>query len=182
MTIEADDFRPPEAAVGDRMSGDVGYDTVRPLLPADVGWFDLRRARWTDPRAGIGETNREFDLWLDDLCPLRPGQHYAAYFFELDAWSEYWDVYHPETCGLYHFGDGELEGYLSAFLPGPNNPRAPVFDAWKAYALASRDPQSEPDATQVARLVTVRATCKPGAAGTYPSARKGLTRNWRRSP
>src|SRR5262245_9747027 len=67
------------------------------------------------------------------------GARYAAYFFELDAWSEYWDLYHPETRGRYHFGDGSRPGCLSAFLPDPERGPSPVFDAWKAYAYASRE-------------------------------------------
>jgi hypothetical protein len=71
------------------------------------------------------------------------GARYGAYFFELDAWSEYWDLYHPETGGRYHFGDGSSPGCLSVFLPDPERGRSPVFDAWKAYAYASRDADDE---------------------------------------
>ena len=66
--------------------------------------------------------------WLRDDCPKWAGQRYAAYFRELDAWTEYWDIYHPETHGRYYFGDGEHPGLLSAFLPTPANYRNPVFD------------------------------------------------------
>jgi hypothetical protein len=72
---------------------------------------------------------------------------YAAFFFELDSWTEYWDIYRPHTCGQYYFGDGETTpGYLSSFLPSPRTRRAPVFSAWKTYALAAGDPVAEPRA------------------------------------
>ncbi len=61
-------------------------------------------------------------------------KRYVAWFHELDAWTEYWDVYHPETCGRYYFGDGGSEpGLLSLFLPHRQRP-AP-FVAWTRMAL-----------------------------------------------
>src|SRR5580698_3567986 len=48
---------------------------------------------------------------------------YAAWFHELDAWTEYWDLYHPETRGRYYFGDGEVEaGLLTPLLPRTSYP------------------------------------------------------------
>jgi hypothetical protein len=62
------------------------------------------------------------------------GQRYAAWFHELDAWTEYWDIYHPETRGRYYFGDGAGEpGLLTRFLPRYGRP-AP-FVAWTRRAL-----------------------------------------------
>ena len=59
---------------------------------------------------------------------------YVAYFHELDAWTEYWDVYHPETRGRFYFGDGTSEeGLLTRFLPRKLLP--PPFLAWKRFAL-----------------------------------------------
>ena len=77
--------------------------------------------------------------WLRDDCPKWRAQRYASYFRELDAWTEYWDIYHPETHGRYYFGEGERLGLLTAFLPTPHNFRNPVFDAWKMLALYSGD-------------------------------------------
>ena len=58
----------------------------------------------------------------------------AAWFHELDAWTEYWDIYHPETRGRFYFGDGKTEpGLLSLFLPRERRP--PVFTAWTRMAL-----------------------------------------------
>jgi hypothetical protein len=63
-------------------------------------------------------------------------QRYVAWFHELDAWTEYWDVYHPETQGRFYFGDGQGEpGLLRRFLPREGYP--PVFTAWKRLALSS---------------------------------------------
>lgn len=65
---------------------------------------------------------------------LDADQRYVAFFHELDAWTEYWDVYHPETRGRYYFGDGATEpGLLSQFLPRDRRP--PVFVAWTRMAL-----------------------------------------------
>lgn len=61
-------------------------------------------------------------------------QRHVAWFHELDAWTEYWDVYHPETQGRYYFGnDGAEPGLLTRFLPrrGPT----PAFTAWTRMAL-----------------------------------------------
>jgi len=58
----------------------------------------------------------------------------AAWFHELDAWTEYWDIYHPETRGRYYFGDGQSEaGLLTKLLPKTSYP--PVFVAWTRKAL-----------------------------------------------
>lgn len=63
-------------------------------------------------------------------------ERYAAWFHELDAWTEYWDVYHPESNGRYYFGDGRSEpGLLTRLLP--NHVRPPVFTAWSRMALGS---------------------------------------------
>lgn len=62
------------------------------------------------------------------------GRRYAAWFHELDAWTEYWDVYQPQTHGRYYFGDGAGEpGLLSRFLPREATPAA--FRCWVAMAL-----------------------------------------------
>ncbi|MCU1346928.1 MAG: hypothetical protein JWL70_3194 [Acidimicrobiia bacterium] len=58
---------------------------------------------------------------------------YASYFQELDAWTEYWDIYHPESRGRYSFGDGVRPGLLAQIVPrdGPT----PVFTAWRGAVL-----------------------------------------------
>jgi hypothetical protein len=61
-------------------------------------------------------------------------ERHVAWFHELDAWTEYWDIYHPETQGRYYFGDGAAEpGLLTRILPrlGPT----PTFTAWTRMAL-----------------------------------------------
>jgi hypothetical protein len=61
-------------------------------------------------------------------------QRYVDWFHELDAWTEYWDIYHPETRGRFYFGDGEAEaGLLKMILPRESRPA--VFAAWTAMAL-----------------------------------------------
>jgi hypothetical protein len=128
------------------MVGDVGYRDVAQLL-AEAGssdaWFELRSRLWNVPSAEGRDTPPLVRAWIADGCPKRRGRDYAAFFLELDGWSEYWDLYHPKTRGLYHFGDGSRPGHLSAFLPSPTGGPAPVFDAWKAWALASRDERAE---------------------------------------
>lgn len=61
------------------------------------------------------------------------GARYAAWFHELDAWTEYWDVYHPELRGRFYFGDGDEKGLLTRFLP--REARPPIFTAWTRMAL-----------------------------------------------
>jgi hypothetical protein len=59
---------------------------------------------------------------------------YAAWFHELDAWTEYWDIYQPETAGRYYFGNGGTEpGLLRRFLPREGRPN--IFNAWVRMAL-----------------------------------------------
>jgi len=68
---------------------------------------------------------------LDDA-----GRRYAAWFHDLDAWTEYWDIYHPESHGRFYFGDDAQEpGLLGAFLPRKGVP-AP-FVAWNRMATRS---------------------------------------------
>jgi hypothetical protein len=58
---------------------------------------------------------------------------YVGWFHDLDAWTEYWDIYHPESAGRFFFGDGAGEpGLLTAFMPATSWP-AP-FTAWIAVA------------------------------------------------
>ena len=59
---------------------------------------------------------------------------YVGWFHELDAWTEYWDLYHPETRGHYYFGDGGDEpGLLSLLLPRFGRPLP--FTTWVDAAL-----------------------------------------------
>jgi hypothetical protein len=65
-------------------------------------------------------------------------RRYASWFHALDAWTEYWDIYHPETRGRFYFGDGQGEpGLLTQFLPRGGRPAA--FKAWSAAALWGAD-------------------------------------------
>lgn len=69
--------------------------------------------------------------------PVEPGGRalrHVAWFHELDAWTEYWDLYHPETQGRYYFGNDSTEpGLLTLFLPR-QGPTA-AFTAWTRMAL-----------------------------------------------
>jgi hypothetical protein len=81
-------------------------------------------------------------------------QRYVAWFHELDAWTEYWDIYHPESRGHFYFGDGDGEpGLLTQFLPRERRP--PPFVAWTRMAL-SRDAAATDE--------FVRAVQLPGVA------------------
>jgi hypothetical protein len=71
---------------------------------------------------------------LTAAVPTAAVHRYVGWFHELDAWTEYWDVYHPETRGRFYFGDGSLEpGLLSRFLPRDGRP--PPFTSWTLLAL-----------------------------------------------
>jgi hypothetical protein len=66
---------------------------------------------------------------------------YVAWFHELDAWTEYWDIYHPETKGRFYFGDGEAEpGLLGFFMPRTSYP--PPWTAWADWALNNSGPEA----------------------------------------
>ncbi len=74
--------------------------------------------------------------------PFEPDEaaaaRYVGWYHELDAWTEYWDIYHPETKGHYYFGNEKDEpGLLRQFLPRDKMP--PVFTAWKQMALTYQD-------------------------------------------
>lgn len=59
---------------------------------------------------------------------------WVGFFHALDAWTEYWDIYHPETRGRFYFGDGLAEqGLLGRFLPRDGRPLP--FTTWVAWAL-----------------------------------------------
>jgi hypothetical protein len=73
---------------------------------------------------------------------------YVGWFHDLDAWTEYWDIFHPESRGRYYFGDGGDEpGLLTAFMPGRSRP--PPFTAWVAVARQSAPPSSFAEAVRV---------------------------------
>lgn len=60
-------------------------------------------------------------------------RRWVAWFHELDQWTEYWDVYRPETRGRFYFGDDADEpGLLTRFLPRATKP--PAFTAWTKMA------------------------------------------------
>jgi hypothetical protein len=65
-------------------------------------------------------------------------RRYSAWLRELDAWTEYWDIYHPETQGHFYFGNGGSEqGLLTRFLPRERRPA--VFTAWTRSVLSAGD-------------------------------------------
>jgi hypothetical protein len=74
--------------------------------------------------------------------PVDPDRErrYVRWFHELDAWTEYWDIYHPETQGRFYFGDGDTEeGLLRRFMPRERYP--PVCKAWMQMALLQDTPE-----------------------------------------
>lgn len=94
---------------------------------------------------------------VDNASPHDPAAlgRYVAWFHELDAWTEYWDIYHPETSGHFYFGDGSREsGLLTRFLPRDHRP-AP-FVAWTRMAL-SQDISIEREFVSEVRVPEVAA-------------------------
>ncbi|HEX3474974.1 MAG TPA: hypothetical protein VHT91_08025 [Kofleriaceae bacterium] len=85
-------------------------------------------------RAHPGRRRGGARLSADDLA------RHVSYFHELDAWTEYWDVYHPESRGRFYFGDDRGEpGLLTLLLPRASRP--PLFRAWTQAALYRSGPQ-----------------------------------------
>ena len=91
---------------------------------------------------------------------LSPGDsarilRYVAWFHALDAWTEYWDIYHPESRGHFYFGnDADEPGLLTLFLPRSKRP--PAFAAWTQMALSS-DPAAAAAFAREVRMPEVAA-------------------------
>jgi hypothetical protein len=130
------------------MNGLVGYDDVVSLL-CQMSDFEGQQPGWQECRSRLLSADRHvlassltstddsrlLRSWVQDECPKRRGAEYARFFWDLDSWTEYWDIYHPETHGRFYFGDGFHPGFLAAFLPSPTQLRNPVFEGWKRLAL-----------------------------------------------
>ncbi len=112
---------------------------------------------------GVAMVNREAGMKPAAGALVEAANRYAAWFHELDAWTQYWDIYHPETNGRYHFGNGTTEpGLLRRFLRREERPA--VFNAWVRMALAldtrekfveeSRAPEVAAAVLEVDRLVS----------------------------
>ncbi len=85
--------------------------------------------------SGVAMVKRDAGLKPAVGALVEAANRYAAWFHELDAWTQYWDIYHPETNGRYHFGNGTTEpGLLRRFLRREERPA--VFNAWVRMALA----------------------------------------------
>src|SRR6202022_4835809 len=85
--------------------------------------------------SGVAMGKREAGLKPAMGVLVEAANRYAAWFHELDAWTQYWDVFHPETAGRYHFGNGTTEpGLLRKFLRREQRP--PIFNAWVRMALS----------------------------------------------
>ncbi len=81
------------------------------------------------------------------------GRRYAAWFHELDAWTEYWDIYHPESRGRYYFGDEQGEaGLLTLLLPRDQRP--PALAAWVRMATEASESTAAATRSAFVTLVT----------------------------
>lgn len=130
------------------MDGLVGYNDVGSLLHQMSG-FAGQQSGWQECRSRLlsgsidvltssltsADDSCLLRSWLADECPKFRGTDYARFFGDLDSWTEYWDIYRPETHGRFYFGDEDQCGLLAAFLPSPTHPRNPVFDAWRRLSL-----------------------------------------------
>jgi hypothetical protein len=80
-------------------------------------------------------------IWgaVEHRSPTDNEKRYCAWFHELDAWTEYWEIYHPESRGRFYFGDGSGEpGFLTQFVPvSVNLPRLPHGSAWPCRLTAT---------------------------------------------
>jgi hypothetical protein len=155
-----------------RMGGLVGYGDVESLLREKVGIAE-QRLEWQQCRSSLlsgafddtipsvtsAKDSHLLRSWLADGCPKFRGTEYVRFFRDLDSWTEYWDIYHPETHGRFYFGDGQQSGLLGTFLPSPIRPRNPVFDAWKQLSL-----NFEPNMASELHEHFEREVCQPQVA------------------
>jgi hypothetical protein len=65
-----------------------------------------------------------FRNWIEDGSPKRRPETYAAFFRDLDSFTEYWDVYRPETNGKF------MDPVVQHIFPK-------VLVPWRNYALAT---------------------------------------------
>ena len=56
--------------------------------------------------SGVAMVNRQVGTKPAMGELVEASNRYAAWFHELDGFTRYWDIYHPETNGRYHFGNG----------------------------------------------------------------------------
>ncbi|MBV8806071.1 MAG: hypothetical protein JO042_13515 [Sinobacteraceae bacterium] len=86
-------------------------------------------------KSGVAMVKREAGVKPAMGVLVEAANRYAAWFHELDAWTQYWDIYHPQTHGRYHFGNGTTEpGLLRRFVKHEQRP--PIFNAWVRMALS----------------------------------------------
>jgi hypothetical protein len=85
-----------------------------------------------DPQWTPDQVQR-FSAWINEGMPKHRSSKYAAYFTELDAWTEYWDIYKPETQGRFYNGDGTTPGMLSTIFP--------LIEKWREYAQFESEPE-----------------------------------------
>ena len=65
---------------------------------------------------------------------------YCAWFHDLDAWTEYWDVYQPQSRGRFYFGDGpDAPGLLPPGSSRGTGGRPALVRAWVRMALEASD-------------------------------------------
>jgi hypothetical protein len=107
------------------------------------------------------------------MCPVtHANERHVGFFHELDAWTEYWDIYHPETCGRFYFGDGSELGLLTRLLPRHGRP--PVFVAWVRMALGQGPSSAFADAVlapeTVAAVVEIDALLRRVFTAHFGSA------------
>ena len=70
------------------------------------------------------EVIARFRHWIEDGSPERRPEIFAAFFRDLDSFTEYWDVYRPETNGRF------MNAVTQQIFPN-------VLAPWRDYALAT---------------------------------------------
>ncbi len=115
-----------------RMKGNIGFEEdIKPLFTERdrshmafmlnlQQWEDVRehaeaiKRRLQDeqrpmpPERWPAEQIERFIAWVDEGCPKYRGNRYMDFFRDLDAHTEFWDLYKPELLGEYMSAMGEF--------------------------------------------------------------------------
>ncbi len=122
---------------------------------SDDIWSQLESRKMPPPNGWSSDKIEAFQRWRQEGMPKRRTELYAAYFRDLDSWTEYWPFYRPESKGRYFFGDGAgEEGLLGRFFPNRNTPQGDEpLERWQEWAKFGTDADDDPYLTSLMEAI-----------------------------